>query len=335
MAEVRRRRSTATVSRRRDRVREDEEPEEDEGEEEEEKPRRRSRTRPSSNRPASRSRSKDEEDEEDEEDDDEEDEDEEEEEEEQPRSRRGSSSSRARTSSRRSSSRRSSSDDDAEAPRARRRASGQREKTKAPLGVSSGWKGAEEVAQGNTSFLKVGNQPELIVFLEPEPFADFRQHWVPAQKGQGNVPFTCAGKERCALCKGGDRPNAQIYFNVLWLSAPDEPLSKILRLGQKAFEALKTSATHVNRKTGESRLDIMADYWAIRRSGSGSTSQTNFKEVSDDDLEDEWGEIFENFEFDDLEGLIEEAKERCYDRSIVPPASPRKLEEQARYLNED
>jgi hypothetical protein len=226
-------------------------------------------------------------------------------------------------------------DDDDDEPPARK-SSKAKKKGALPPGIRTGASGVDEVrAMGGkgANRLKLGSQPELIKFLEAEPFVTYRQHWVPQGGGQGNRPFTCIGVANdCPLCDLGDRNGQAICLNVLHLSAADAPENKLLQLGITAWNALKEVAT--SKKTGQ--LNLEAGYYTVSRSGKDQQSQTNFRPLKWRDIEEDWDELEERFDFADIDILIEEAKESVYEPlDVVQISTFKQLEEQAAYLSED
>jgi hypothetical protein len=178
--------------------------------------------------------------------------------------------------------------------------------------------------------LSITGEPELIKFLEAAPFANFKQHWVPQGKRQPDRPYTCPGTG-CPLCKIGDVGSKAFCFNVLHLSTGGDPEPKMLQVAVKAFEALKEAAT----PRDADRPKIRVGYWAVTRSGKGQRSQTNFRPVKERDLEEDWSEIFEHFNFDELPDIIEEAKTQLLKPDFVRPSTIAQLQKVARLLSEE
>jgi hypothetical protein len=227
-------------------------------------------------------------------------------------------------------------EDEEEEPPRRRKAStkrtGTKSKTKLPPGVRTGWKGAEETrkaAGGGADRVALGNEPILLKFLEDAPLVSFRQHWVPQGANQPDRPYTCVGTD-CPICELGDKTSACIVYNVLVLSEEDEPSNKILQVGVRASKALEDAA-----KDQKGNIRIDKDFFAASRSGKGQQAQTNFRPVKQRDLEDDWPEVLEDFDLDELAGVIEEARENCFDPSIVQTSTRKQLDEVAQYLADD
>lgn len=200
---------------------------------------------------------------------------------------------------------------------------------KLPPGIHTGLAGAEAVRKAGGSGIRrltLGEDPELIKVLEAEPFVAFRQHWINDGQGQGNRPYVCREGD-CPLCEVGDNPAKTIQFNVLHLSNTDGPPdNKVLALGVRAYAAFKSAATFKEKPAFD------RDYWAITRSGKNQQSQTNFRPVKERDLEEDWDEIFENFDLEDLSEIIAEAQENNFEPDIITVPSRKALLDIAKYM---
>lgn len=181
-------------------------------------------------------------------------------------------------------------DDDDEAPKSRRRRDEDEDddEDEAPRKVTTikrGWGAAEKVKSASSSYaqtLKLSDEPVLVKFLENEPYASYHQHWVE-RKGQKS--FTCIAEidERgCPLCEDGNRPAARFSFNVVVLSPDEDPQLKSYDVGTRVVDQLK--GFDKNEKQGP----LSKHYWAVSRTGKGTTSSTNHQMVKERDLEEEW-----------------------------------------------
>lgn len=311
--------STRTASRRRDRVREDDaDTTQEEYEDQEE-------TRPSSRKTRStRSRRErdqdddngaDDDDEVDGQDDDDDDDD----------------GTQARTSRRSTRTRKRRDDDDDERPA--RRGNGRRP-AKAE-GVRLGWDGADETlkAGGSGDWLNPDKNIQLIKFLEDKPLLSCRQHWVETESNTGQTirrPYVCPGVD-CPLCAMGDQPGPLYAFNVLLLSGSGDPKVQVLRLTTTGYQNLKEVSN--DRKTNLPVID--RDFFAVQKTGAGTNSaRVVFRPVKERDLEDDWDEIFDQFDPDDLPDLIEDAQGMLFTSDVVKVTPRRELEKLVKYLNE-
>lgn len=223
-------------------------------------------------------------------------------------------------------------EDEDDAPRPRKATKARLTANPLPPGVFVGTKGAEAILNASSSGparLTLKPEPELIKFLQDEPFANYRQHWASVG-GQGNRPYTCSGRDaECPLCGIGDNASATFAYNILHLSGGGEPEVKVLQLGIKAYKSLVDLST----KGGEASPS--KDYWAINRSGKNQQSQTNFRPVKERDLEEDWEEILDFFSLDDLDDIIANAENHLYDVSIVSVSTKKELRDISRIMAED
>ena len=160
--------------------------------------------------------------------------------------------------------------------------------------------------------LKIADEPQIIKFLDDEPYASWRQHWI---ERQGQKSFVCIGEfddKGCPLCDSGDRPSVRIAFNVALLIAGEEPVIKSYEVGPRVIDQLKNF--HTDPRTGP----LSKHYWAVSKTGKGATTATSHQLVKDRDLE-EWGIA----EIDDagLKGLIS----RSYTADIISIPSRKDL----------
>lgn len=150
--------------------------------------------------------------------------------------------------------------------------------------IKRGWGAAEQVKNADSAFaqrLKISEEPIIIKFLEDEPYASFRRHWI---ERQGQKSFTCVADfdpKGCPLCDIGNRPSTQFAFNVVQIT-DGEPLNKSFEIGNRVIDQLKNF--HTDPRQGP----LSKHYWAVSRTGKGTTSATNLQMVKERDLEDEW-----------------------------------------------
>lgn len=154
--------------------------------------------------------------------------------------------------------------------------------------IKRGWGAAEKVKNADSAFaqrLKIGDDPIIIKFLEDEPYASFRFHWI---ERQGQKSFTCIADldpKGCPLCDAGSRPSTRFAFNVALLEPDTDPAVKSYEVGPRVIDQLKNF--HTDPRQGP----LSKHYWAVSRTGKGTTSATNHQLVKERDLEDEWAGI--------------------------------------------
>lgn len=177
----------------------------------------------------------------------------------------------------------------------------------APRMIKRGWGAVDSAVSSDSSFaqrLKVSDDPIIVKFLEDEPYAVLRQHWI---ERSGQKSFTCIADlspKGCPLCDAGNRPSSRFNFNVVLLSEEDEPAIKSYEVGVRVIDQLKNFATDPRQGP------LTKHYWAISRSGKGSRSSTNHQMIKDRDL-DEYGLTA----LDDSELKI--LRKKAYDASII------------------
>ncbi|MEV4575997.1 hypothetical protein AB0K16_22395 [Nonomuraea jabiensis] len=184
--------------------------------------------------------------------------------------------------------------------------------------MESGWGGVDKVKSqgGFAENLKVPKDDEIIIkILDDQPFASYREHWVQETKASRKT-YTCLGAEECPLCVTlGHQTSAKIMFNVADMSSSD-PTVKVWSMGTRLAEKLKTLAQKPRTKP-LNREDL---YWAVSKSGKGTSTEYNLEPVKADDLDD-WG--IEPLEDDELDDLMEQRS----DQSIIKWDSVEDLEE--------
>ncbi len=186
--------------------------------------------------------------------------------------------------------------------------------------VRSGWAGHDRTKAAAGDFpedFKIEHEKKLIKFLEDEPFASYRQHWI---ERPGKKSFTCIEVD-CPLCDAGDRPSGKTCFNILSLSEGGKPVNKVLTVGVRLGEQIRGFAT--DRKTGP----LTRMYYAISKTGKKTKTSHSLIPVKERDLEEDW----------DMEPLDEEEleafKEHLYDEEAVQVSTRKQLLEIAEEIS--
>lgn len=243
--------------------------------------------------------------------------DEDEEEEERPRrGRRGSSRSTERPA--RSARNRRAFDEGAEEGKNSGR--GRRGSSSSRRAVEDGWGAVDKLRSqgGYAENLKVPSDDEIVIkFLDEKPFAGYREHWVQETK-QPRKTYTCLGPQECPLCIAlGHDTSAKILINVVEMpTGSGDPSVKVWAMGTRLAEKLKKLAEKPRTKP-LNREDL---YWAVSKSGKGTSTEYNLEPVKADELED-WD--IEPLEDDELADLLEQKS----DKSIIRWDSVEDLEE--------
>jgi hypothetical protein len=188
--------------------------------------------------------------------------------------------------------------------------------------VRKGWGGARRVKEMSSDFadeLKLeSNEALLIKFLEDEPFAAFRQHWI---EREGKRSWTCR-EDDCPLCFIGDRPQGKYCFNVLLLS-DGEPVNKVWVTGSRIFSTLEGYSE--DRKVGP----LTKGYFSVKKTGKKGNAQVNVLPVKERDLPDDWG-------MDALDDdLLEKFAKQCWDDSAVQVHTRKQLRDIAGEISDE
>lgn len=193
--------------------------------------------------------------------------------------------------------------------------------------VRTGWGGYRETkakAGFGADFLKFDDTGEamLLRFLEGEPFASYRQHWIDRQSGKRS--WVCVETD-CPLCDAGDTPSFRIAFNVLLLS-DGKPINKVWEVGPRLAEQLEAKAK--DKRTGP--LDRSDIYWAVSRTGKKSKTSYSIDPVKERDLKEDW-------DVEPLEDrVIKHYRGKMYDSKVIKVPSMKQLKElAAEMLDED
>jgi hypothetical protein len=147
--------------------------------------------------------------------------------------------------------------------------------------IQSGWESALQKANSSSNYtneFKFTEDSQLVKFQSAEPIGVYDQHWVTRD---GKRSWVCLG-EGCPLCAIGDRPAPRFAFAVVNLSA-EEPVAELLSVSSKTMRIIRR--LHEDPVTGP--LDRL--YFALSRSGKGSSAVFSFVPVKPRDLEEDWG----------------------------------------------
>lgn len=156
--------------------------------------------------------------------------------------------------------------------------------------VQAGWgaitavsKPKREAGDYPTDF-KFTEQSQLVRFLEDEPFAVYKQHWVQVPSDNGSVSwrsFVSLGEDDPLTVIAGLTPRAKAAFNILNLSS-ETPEVQVLT-------ASVTLARQLQAANEDPRRGPLSKYyWAISRQGTGRDTQYTVDRVRASELADEW-----------------------------------------------
>lgn len=151
--------------------------------------------------------------------------------------------------------------------------------------VQSGWATAEQFLKPKkeSSYamdLRLSETPQLIRFLDDEPFYVYEQHWI--NRSEGKRSFVCLGED-CPLCTiAADKPTPRMVFNVVVLT-DEEPTTQLLTASRPLARIL--FAAHEDPRRGP----LGKFFYAISRQGQSTSTAYTFERVKAIDLAEEWG----------------------------------------------
>jgi hypothetical protein len=132
--------------------------------------------------------------------------------------------------------------------------------------------------------VKFSDKVQLVRFLDNEPFAVYKQHWVQVPLDNGTVSwrsFVALDDEDPLTVIAGMIPRAKAAFNVLNLSL-EEPEIQILTASVSLAKQLQ--AANEDPRRGP----LSKWYWAISRQGIGRETQYTVDRVRASELAEEW-----------------------------------------------
>jgi hypothetical protein len=137
-------------------------------------------------------------------------------------------------------------------------------------------------------------KPQLIKVLQDEPFAAYRQHWIPKK----NRSYICLKPidGECPLCDIGDKPNSsKTLFNVVELSQPDKVL---------VWQAGAMAAGELEDASEDDRWDGLSDpklYFEVYSKKKNDKTEHKVNVVRSRDLAEDWDvDPLSKSELDDL-----------------------------------
>jgi len=155
--------------------------------------------------------------------------------------------------------------------------------------IRAGWTAGQNVMDSSSGFaqiLKLDNNMQIIKFLEDQPYANYRRHWVDRRgpNGISKRAYTCLEtvSKTCPLCSTGDRPQAVSSFNVALIGDDGQVGLKTWDVGSKLFATIRAYAN--DPKVGP----LSKAYFAVNRTGKAQTTQYNLIPVRENALEEDY-----------------------------------------------
>lgn len=150
--------------------------------------------------------------------------------------------------------------------------------------IKRGWGAAERVQKASSPYaqrFKVTEDTQVIKFLDDEPYASFRTHWIDGRQGQKSFVCLHDDPNGCPLCDAGSRPSTKFAFNIAVLNNEEELIVQSFEVGVRLIDQLKNF--HLDPRQGP----LSKNYWAVSKTGKGPQTQTILQMVRERDLE-EW-----------------------------------------------
>jgi hypothetical protein len=155
--------------------------------------------------------------------------------------------------------------------------------------IHSGWTAGQKVMDSSSDYaqvLKLETNIQIIKFIEDQPYANYRRHWVDRMtaKGPQKRAYTCletVGKT-CPLCSIGDRPQAVSAFNVMLVGDDSQVMLKTWDVGARLFNVLKAYAN--DPKIGP----LSKGYFAVSKTGAKQNTQMNVIPVRENALSEDY-----------------------------------------------
>jgi hypothetical protein len=174
--------------------------------------------------------------------------------------------------------------------------------------LRGGWQQVDALKSLDSNYaqrLKVGEDVQIIKFIDDEPYAAWHQHWI---ERDGQKSFVCIREleERgCPICELGNRPSQRVAFNVALLSTGSTPTLRSLEIGPRVVDQLR------NLNKAPQTGPLTKHYWAISRTGKGATTSYNLQVIRERDIAEEW-------KIEPIsETVFSKIKEEKYDSSII------------------
>lgn len=192
--------------------------------------------------------------------------------------------------------------------------------------IRGGWTEGQKTMDSASDYaqvLKLETNIQVIKFLQDQPYANYRRHWIDRMtaKGPQKRAYTCletVGKT-CPLCGIADRPQAVSAFNVALIGDDGQVLLKTWDVGARLFNVLKAYAN--DPKIGP----LSKGYFAVSKTGVKQNTQINVIPVRENAL-------LEDYEINppSSEELL---RVGVYDSSIIQIPKKSELDEVAQELS--
>ena len=156
--------------------------------------------------------------------------------------------------------------------------------------IRRGWSGAQQTMDSTSTFAQTyrpGETSEIIKFLEDEPYASYRWHWVDTVNNEGakvRRPYTCglSWEEDCPLCEAGHKASAVAAYNIAICGDDGGVQLKSWDTGPRIYNQLKGFANDPKI------APLSKGYFLCSKTGAKSTSAMNIIPVKATSLEEDY-----------------------------------------------
>ena len=187
--------------------------------------------------------------------------------------------------------------------------------------VSSGWGSAKKIkSEGGqyASEFKITDKPQLIVFLQDEPYANYKQHWVNGLRSTGKKSFVCLGDKTCPLCIVGEDKSPRFAFNIAVIEGKEgEETAEI-----KSLIAASMLFDAISDEHEGSDGPLTAGPWTLHKTGQKKSTTYKLKRMEGRKLDADWG-----LTEDDVDDIVAEADLELYTAEQHKPMSRSSLQD--------
>jgi hypothetical protein len=155
--------------------------------------------------------------------------------------------------------------------------------------IRPGWTAGQKEMEASSSFaqaFKPEEKVKAIKFLDDQPYASFRRHWVERTTKEGRITraYTCLETigEECPLCEIGERPQAVSAFNVAECGDDGQVLLRSWDVGPRLFQTLKGYAN--DPRIGP----LTKGFYVVSKTGKKATTSYNVIPVRASMLEEDY-----------------------------------------------
>jgi hypothetical protein len=194
--------------------------------------------------------------------------------------------------------------------------------------IHEGWSAGQQIMDSTSqwaSAFKPEEKSQVIKFLQDNPYASFRRHWIERNSPEGRTvrAWTCLKtvSKDCPLCEIGDKAQAVSAFNIAIIGDAGQVERKSWDVGARLFNVLKSYANDPKI------APLTKGYFLVSKTGKRGTVQYNVTPIKATSLEEDY----------DVEVPTDDAFKRLelYTKDIIDLPLPSKLRELATEMVDD